>query len=189
MIYLHKNIKPRTGNRKIEILISPSIFEQYLARVIGCQEWWNNITKPVLNFRMFKQVRKDLARIYFDLVNFEVIGNIRVTTGGLPYIYCQAGAVFEFPVRFFIYWDGSNFRAYIPVKGNILRADKGSSMRKYMGMGNKNYILSHSDNDGLSALTESELYCQLAHNDTWCYEDFLIGIGEMVPDLYIDYED
>jgi len=56
----------------------------------------------------------------FDSENVECRGGIKMSNKGFPYLLCYAGGDWECPVCFFIYFDGTHFRGYIPLKGNAI---------------------------------------------------------------------
>lgn len=82
--------------------------------------------------RLSSKIDKDLDKIKFDRENFEAhnddhthglgygdLCGINQLPNGLTFIGCAAGGDWEYPVFFIIYWDGKQYRAYIPEDGNI----------------------------------------------------------------------
>ena len=74
--------------------------------------YWND-SKP----SCLKTMNDDFDKIQHDGENCESIGDIE-SSNGLTYVKGYFGGDWEIPVLFFIYWDGSKFRGYIPTKGN-----------------------------------------------------------------------
>lgn len=62
-------------------------------------------------------VIKDISKIDYDTENMGAIGKI-ATSQGVTYLKCYAGGDWECPILFFLYWDGKQFRGYIPTYGN-----------------------------------------------------------------------
>lgn len=73
---------------------------------------WNKERPKELNALM-----NDISKIDYDTENIGVIGKIE-SVNGLTYLKCYAGGDWENPILFFMYWDGSKFRGYIPTYGN-----------------------------------------------------------------------
>jgi hypothetical protein len=71
----------------------------------------------MLHYDMLKKVCQDWSKIYFDLENTDVEG-FNVTTSGVPYVRITAGGDWETPVACIIYYDGKQFRGYVPSTGN-----------------------------------------------------------------------
>jgi len=69
---------------------------------------------------------KDLKKVEYDYENFEYKPSmdfedeygLKELDNGLVYLACMAGGDWQYPVYFIIYWDGKEFRGYIPSKGN-----------------------------------------------------------------------
>jgi len=64
-----------------------------------------------------KHLKNDLNKIEHDEENFDIIGDIK-TADGVPFIQGQFGGDWEAAIFFVVYWDGKEFRGYIPTKGN-----------------------------------------------------------------------
>lgn len=45
------------------------------------------------------------------------------TINGITFLGCMAGGDWEYPIFFMIYWDGKDFRAYVPYYGNVINLD------------------------------------------------------------------
>jgi hypothetical protein len=89
-----------------------------------------NVGEEFDPYELSEKIQKDLKKIEFDFENFS-IGDAADETGfenypcgfevldnGLPVLFVNAGGDWEFPICFCIYWDGKQFRAYIPTDGN-----------------------------------------------------------------------
>lgn len=61
----------------------------------------------------------DITKYDYNTENLGAIGKVQ-SSNGLTYLKCYAGGDWECPVLFFIYWDGSKFRGYIPTYGNAI---------------------------------------------------------------------
>lgn len=68
--------------------------------------------------RKFTQVLKDIQKIDFDLEN--IVTSCNEEYKGYAYQAVQAGGDWEYPVWFFVYHDGTNFRGYVPIRGNAV---------------------------------------------------------------------
>ena len=66
---------------------------------------------------------KDLNKIKHDWENCDYIGDVHTTKSGVPYILGYFGGDWEEPILFMIYWDGKEFRGYIPKHGNCYNRD------------------------------------------------------------------
>lgn len=67
-------------------------------------------------------ITKDFKGIKPDWENYDIVGGLR-TINGAPYIIIEVGGDWECPLAVFVYYDGSQFRCYIPKKGNAYRDD------------------------------------------------------------------
>lgn len=124
------------------------------------------LCRPYAKIDELAQVYKDLEKIKFDFENCDSIGNKIRETGGLTYIMACAGGDWECPVLFFIYWDGNNFRAYIPIYGNAVNR-------------NTNSAFSESDEDRIflkqQGIPDEEIDKALHHvtyDENACIKDF-----------------
>jgi hypothetical protein len=75
----------------------------------------------MLHHDMLKKVCQDWSKIDFDLENTDVEG-FNTTTAGVPYVVLTAGGDWETPVTCIIYYDGKQFRGYVPSTGNTYNA-------------------------------------------------------------------
>jgi len=85
-----------------------------------CDKQYNLKINPVI-----KMIQKDVwgEKYKFDGENCGCWGGIKMSKKGFPYIECYAGGDWECPVCFFVYFDGTRFRGYVPTKGNAFRKD------------------------------------------------------------------
>ncbi len=67
-------------------------------------------------------IKKDFKGIQPDWENYDITGGLR-TVKGCPYIVMMVGGDWECPLCVMIYYDGKQFRCYIPEKGNAYRKD------------------------------------------------------------------
>lgn len=74
-------------------------------------------------------LHQDLKKVKFDYENCDMIGDIR-DYNGASYIIAQAGGDWECPVLFFVYWDGSKFRGYVPIYGNAVNRKTNSAFQQ-----------------------------------------------------------
>lgn len=72
-------------------------------------------------------LHKDLQKIKFDFENCDAIGNEVKTINNISCIMADAGGDWECPVLFFVYWDGSKFRGYVPIYGNAVNRNTNSA--------------------------------------------------------------
>ena len=85
------------------------------------EEGESNIKSP-----KFKKIYKDLSKVelYYENIGLSPLNNdelvISMTKQGIPYITIYVVMDYGNPAKFFIYWDGKEFRAYVPFKGNLI---------------------------------------------------------------------
>ena len=99
--------------------------------------------EDIVKSSKFKKLRKDLSKIdlYFENAGIEPWDKneleIKITKSGIPYILYYFSMDYGCEAYSFIYWDGKDFRGYIPFKGNlvdpkkkvVLNEDESSSAR------------------------------------------------------------
>jgi hypothetical protein len=105
------------------------------------------------------KVYQDLAKVEFDFENRSCSDNfgkytksligIHQTKSGITFLGCNAGGDWEQPVFFLIYWDGKEFRGYVPKEGNVY--DK----KKKIAFGNEDE--DEEDFDAWKNFNESEI--------------------------------
>jgi hypothetical protein len=66
------------------------------------------------------KARQDLYQYEIDTENMIncVLGITQ--SSGVYYIACQIGGDWQIPVLIFIYWDGNDYRIYVPINGNCI---------------------------------------------------------------------
>lgn len=67
-------------------------------------------------------IKKDFKDIQPDWENNDITGGLR-TVKGCPYIVMRIGGDWECPLCVIVYYDGKQFRCYIPENGNAYRKD------------------------------------------------------------------
>lgn len=92
---------------------------RFLYRMVGN---WKDEKKIKQNSKL-PEMNIDLLKIYHDTENCDVVGDIRTTKSGIPYILGRMGGDWEEPILFMVYWDGKTFRGYIPERGNQYNRD------------------------------------------------------------------
>lgn len=80
---------------------------------------------------------EDLSEVEFSAENFSCAEVLSYAEGdkimgfqqvnGIPFLGCMAGGDWEIPIYFLIYWDGSQFRGYIPKDGNTVNPKNDSA--------------------------------------------------------------
>lgn len=106
----------------------------------------------------------------FDSENVDAYGGIKMSKKGFPYIQCAAGGDWECPVCFFVYFDGTHFRGYIPLKGNAINRNNNTA---FQGIGDEEeakFIAKENDIDYEEA---KGLTGDIKYNVDACLEDFL----------------
>ena len=76
-----------------------------------CNQWTKDKPKEL------NTLVDDISKIDYDTENLGAEGKVE-SINVLTYLKCYAGGDWEDPILFFIYWDGSKFRGYIPTYGN-----------------------------------------------------------------------
>ena len=106
----------------------------------------------------------------FDSENVDDRGGIKMSSKGFPYIMCDAGGDWECPVCFFVYFDGTHFRGYVPLKGNAINRNNNTA---FQGSGDEEeakFIAKENDIDYEEA---KGLTGDIKYNVDACLEDFL----------------
>lgn len=138
---LYNNIKLRKGGRKIAKLSEAQFGEKaktfilnackddkYTVERINDTTSVNKIITSLPNairrsyYDDNPTILKDFKGIKPDWENFEITGGLR-TVKGCPYIIMYVGGDWECPICIMVYYDGKQFRCYIPEKGNAYRKD------------------------------------------------------------------
>lgn len=82
--------------------------------------------ESIIKSSKFKKIDKDIRKVelYHENLGLSPWNNdelvISMTKQGIPYITVYVVMDFGNPAEFFIYWDGKEFRAYVPFKGNLI---------------------------------------------------------------------
>lgn len=141
---------------------------------------------------------KDLEKVYFSFEDVCYDG-IKVSAAGIPYFWAMAYGECDCPVGFMIYFDGKDFRGYIPTYGNSFNP-KTKSAFGYEGDSGKNYTGTYSYvEDGVAkAITvrnedEFEEFCyhtlsDIAPCEEACFEAFnarVEAVGSMTHEQVI----
>lgn len=89
-----------------------------------------NFDEDIIKSSKFKKLGKDLSKIdlYFENAGIEPWDQdeleIKVTKSGIPYIIYYVSMDYGCEAYGFIYWDGKDFRGYVPFKGNLVDTKK-----------------------------------------------------------------
>lgn len=111
---------------------------------------------------------KDLNKIKHDWENCDYIGDIRTTKSGIPYILGDFGGDWEEPILFMVYWDGTEFRGYIPEHGNCYNRDLNQAFGNNEEADEKFIMKNVTNNDG----DYSKIHRNLSFNKEECIKDF-----------------
>ena len=131
------DIKPAKEGRSAA-KITPAEFENKLREIwdkhqdkysgkFSINNFVYRFCRPYSKIPELKQLHDDLKKVKFDFENCDSIGNEVKTTNGISYIMADAGGDWECPVLFFVYWDGSKFRGYVPIYGNAVNRKNNSA--------------------------------------------------------------
>lgn len=89
-----------------------------------------DLDEDIIRSSKFKKLKKDLSKIdlYFENAGIEPWDEdeleIKVTKSGIPYIIYYVSMDYGCEAYCFIYWDGKDFRGYVPFKGNLVDTKK-----------------------------------------------------------------
>ena len=111
---------------------------------------------------------KDLNKIKHDWENCDYIGDVRTTKSGVPYILGDFGGDWEEPILFMIYWDGKEFRGYIPKHGNCYNRDLNQAFGNNDEADEKFIMKNVTNNDG----DYYKIKRNLSFNKEECIKDF-----------------
>lgn len=104
----NEHIKLRQGGRKA-VVGGREALEQFNT---SDYHDYNEITE-------YPKVEKDIAKYQFDLENLDCLG-IRTTKSGVDFLVFDGGGDWEYPLYFFVYYDGKDLRGYVPTRGNAV---------------------------------------------------------------------
>lgn len=115
-------------------LYAPSDKSLWVKSDIGytLQDILNPRYEDIVKRSKFKKLYKDLSKIELSFENFgiepwddkDLDSAIRITSSGVPYIICYMSMDYGCPASCFIYWDGDDFRGFVPFKGNLVDTKK-----------------------------------------------------------------
>lgn len=89
--------------------------------VYKCCYWNNSDAKNSIVSSMKNDIWNN--KYEFDSENLDAVGDIKMSSKGVPYIEARVGGDWESPVCFFVYYDGHKMRGYVPLKGNAINRD------------------------------------------------------------------
>ena len=121
-------------------------------------------------YKILKEFYKDMSKVGVDSENIDVIGDIRTTKSGIPYVLCNKHGDWENPVLFMVYFDGNKVRGYIPEYGNCYNRVEKRAFGDTSDEDDKAFIKSQYPNK-----TEDEIRTiqdHLSYNKDACIEDF-----------------
>lgn len=139
------------------------------------------------SYSPFKKALDDFMKIEVDFENcdFQKIG---VGSNGIPYAEVIFGGDWETPVMGFIYWDGKNFRGYLPTYGNSFNAKAKAAFGSeschngpytYTEDGVLKTVKFASDDE--YCLFCEKFECDIVANEDACIEDFstrVVNVGK-----------
>lgn len=106
----------------------------------------------------------------FDSENVDAYGGIKMSKKGFPYIQCAAGGDWERPVCFFVYFDGTHFRGYVPLKGNAINRNNNTA---FQGNGDEEETKFIAKEMGVDYEEAKTLTSDIKFNEDACLKDFL----------------
>ena len=106
----------------------------------------------------------------FDSENVDAYGGIKMSKKGFPYIQCAAGGDWECPVCFFVYFDGTHFRGYVPLKGNAINRNNNTA---FQGNGDEEEVKFIAKEMGIDFEEAKSLTGDIKFNKDACLKDFL----------------
>lgn len=124
-VYVNMDVKLREGGRKAVKISKEDLEEKIIDYVVSKYEEEIDMDREDIDleecvkFLMWcdaTKVHKDM-KIKFDTENLDA--GVCETPDGFGYIEITAGGDWQEPVRSFMYFDGKDFRLYIPTKGNV----------------------------------------------------------------------
>lgn len=136
---INKDVKLRKGGRTI-CKMSDKQFAEKAKELINkvCDKYskeriqnTNSVSKIINNipyairelyWEKNTTVFKDFKGISPDWENYDLVGSLRHVKGA-PYITMRIGGDWECPICVMCYYDGKEFRCYVPEKGNAFRKD------------------------------------------------------------------
>jgi len=138
-----------------------------------------------MEYNYIKGFQTKIGAVYQDLDAIDVgddessFAGFAVGANGIPFAKFSIFSDDEEPVRFMIYWDGTEMRAYIPMYGNVLVAANKQAISWCTSFHKGPHV--YSENGKLITKTfasEDEFFeffescCDLEINEAACAEDF-----------------
>lgn len=116
-LYCNENVKLRVGGRK-----APVGGKEKLEILLEKDE--DGVNQKLYDFigHKTKLSEKFLSDLKYNVSgeNLDDNAELRITKSGVYFISAWIAGDWEIPVQIFIYWDGKNYRGYIPTKGNCI---------------------------------------------------------------------
>lgn len=141
-----------------------------------------------------QKVVQDRSNIDFDLENIDAttppfmgyagdqgidLCGLRTIASGLTFCGAIAGGDWEEPLFYIIYYDGTDLRAYIPIKGNVMNCDTLSAFGSEVNLCNPNAPYN------LMQLYNLYKANNLLVPSTTTLSEFVDGDGEVITDSYL----
>lgn len=145
---------------------------------ISAKNSYNNIAEDIRNYLVWgggknTKLERDLDKYDCDWENCE-INSWGLTPSGIPYIEWWRGGDWEQPTCVYFYYDGKNFRGYIPERGNCVNLLAKAAFGNYMGDNILSAASSEEDMYDISKYSKSEL-------DEFKKSDFYFLMSELFP--------
>lgn len=176
--YLEKGYRSRSDSRIVNIsLDDPSWVTKY-TELCNNPEFNEDIDYTFLSYIVYYggwniKFNEDLEKYTRDWENME-IRSWRLTTDSVPYIECKTHGDWELPICVYIYWDGKNFRGYIPERGNCVNRLAKAAFGNYMGDDILPLSAPEKDTYDISKYSKSELA-------EFKKSDFYLLMSELFP--------
>lgn len=176
--YLEKEYRSKSDHRVIHIsLDDPSWVTKY-TELCNNPEFSEDVDYTFLSYIVYYggwniKFNKDLEKYTRDLENME-IRSWGLTTDNVPYIECKTYGDWEQPTCVYFYYDGKNFRGYIPERGNCVNLLAKAAFGNYMGDNILSAAASEEDMYDISKYSKSEL-------DEFKKSDFYFLMSELFP--------
>lgn len=112
-MYINQNVSLKTGGRK-----APAGGSQYLQPFLNEDKLYDAIGGNLKGVD-FTDFLNDVEKVEFDFEN--IMGpKMHTTSSGVDFISFEAAGDWEVPLIVILYWDGYNYRGYVPMKGNTV---------------------------------------------------------------------
>lgn len=113
--YCNEYVELKIGGIKV-----PRGGREYLQKLVDSE---NNLLELFDDEDISQILIEDINNLYnVDTENVLLPDNptLETTKSGVDFVPILMGGDWELPVQAFIYWDGNNYRCYIPLKGNTI---------------------------------------------------------------------